>query len=91
MILGVKEKILFEEKTVFLEKGDILLLYTDGIIEAQNEAEELFGTDQLCSLLATHREKPPEDIIDTVLQEVAQFAGAEGVQDDISMVIMKVE
>jgi sigma-B regulation protein RsbU (phosphoserine phosphatase) len=91
MILGIKDTVAFEEKTIFLERGDILLLYTDGIIEAQNEAEELFGTERLCSLIAEHREKPPEDIIDAVMQEVAQFAGSEGVQDDISMVIMKIE
>ncbi|HTY20661.1 MAG TPA: SpoIIE family protein phosphatase, partial [Geobacteraceae bacterium] len=50
LILGVRREVTFEEKSIQLQRGDILLLYTDGITEASNPAGDFFGTERLCSI-----------------------------------------
>jgi sigma-B regulation protein RsbU (phosphoserine phosphatase) len=89
LILGVREHVAFEEKEVRLESGDVLLLYTDGIIEAKNETGELFGTGRLCATLDTLRDTDPEQAIDAILDEVMRFSGSTSFHDDVSLVIMR--
>jgi sigma-B regulation protein RsbU (phosphoserine phosphatase) len=90
MILGIKKEMLFEEKQFHLETGDILFLYTDGIIEAQNDNNELFGLTRLCDVLHSCRENSPRSMIDTVLQKVFAYTGKLSMEDDVTMVVMKV-
>ncbi|HWI40237.1 MAG TPA: SpoIIE family protein phosphatase, partial [Verrucomicrobiae bacterium] len=47
LILGVKKRVIFEEKSLEMHSGDVLVLYTDGIVEAQNREGEFFGNDRL--------------------------------------------
>lgn len=91
MILGVIRGVDFEEKSMLLQEGDVMLLYTDGITESRNSAGELFGGDRLCRAVHTYRGAPPEGIIDGVLAEVRGFTGGTAFQDDISLVVMKVD
>jgi sigma-B regulation protein RsbU (phosphoserine phosphatase) len=90
LILGIKREVIFEEKSMQLQKGDILLLYTDGITESRNGSGEFFGTDRLCSILARVYNEDPEQIVDMILQEVTEFINMPVTEDDISMVVMKV-
>ena len=90
LILGVKKAVSFEEKVFELQQGDILVLYTDGITEAQNEKGELFGTRRLCEATAMNRTKPPGEIIDAVLDDVRGFSGSASLEDDISLVVIQV-
>jgi sigma-B regulation protein RsbU (phosphoserine phosphatase) len=91
MVLGVMKGTVFEEKSILLREGDLLLLYTDGITESQNSAGELYGKDRLCRAVYAFRGAPPEDIIDALLAEVKTFTGSPEFQDDISLVVMKVD
>lgn len=90
LILGVEHDVLFEERSVVLQPGDLLFIYTDGIIEAERESRELFGVARLCDLLSGMLDQEPETMIDRVLAEVAAFSSPYPLQDDISMVVMKV-
>jgi sigma-B regulation protein RsbU (phosphoserine phosphatase) len=90
LILGIKREVTFEEKSMQLQKGDMLLLYTDGIIEARNAAGEFFGADKLCAILGKIYNEHPEQVVEIILQEVTEFIGATAAEDDISMVVMKV-
>jgi phosphoserine phosphatase RsbU/P len=90
LILGVDQRFSFEEKSVRLEPGNLLFLYTDGIIEAEAPSGELFGVERLCELLTTLLDREPETVIDRVLAEVTAFTTPSPLQDDISMVVMKV-
>lgn len=90
LILGVKEKVIFDEKKVRLHRGDLLLLYTDGITEAADSAGTLFGPDRLCALVNEYHALPPQQILDNLLVQVRSFAGARNLIDDVSLVIMKV-
>lgn len=89
LVLGVNKQVSFEEKKIRLSKGDMLLLYTDGITEAQNKVGEFFGTNRLCALFASHSEETPQGIIDSVIKDLEEFCDTSAFEDDISMVIMK--
>jgi phosphoserine phosphatase RsbU/P len=90
LILGVRRGESFEEKQLTMEGGDVLVLYTDGIIEAQNSSGELFGFGRLCAILQALHEESPQGIIDAVLREVSIFSGDVPQGDDIAMIVMKV-
>ena len=89
LIIGVKRDVEFEERTLGIEHGDLLLLYTDGIIEAEGPGGELFGTRRLRTILAREHRKPACEIISAVLAAVRAFSGANSFKDDISMLVLK--
>ena len=91
LILGVKKGVAFEERQVQPQRGDILLLYTDGITEAANPEGLFFGEDRLCSLLNEYHALNPQQIIDNCLIQVRSFAGSQSLLDDVSLVVVKVE
>ncbi|HEY6837721.1 MAG TPA: PP2C family protein-serine/threonine phosphatase, partial [Geobacteraceae bacterium] len=91
LILGVREEVTFEEKRLQLEEGDVLLFYTDGVTEARNTAGELFGPGRLCSILRRRHDESPQAVLDAVLAEIAVFTGSSVLEDDVTMVVMKVE
>jgi serine phosphatase RsbU (regulator of sigma subunit)/catechol 2,3-dioxygenase-like lactoylglutathione lyase family enzyme len=75
-----------EERT--LCPGDTLAIYTDGITEAFNFAEEEFGEERLIDSLRRHRQLPAQGIISAVVDEVRRFSGLEQ-HDDITLTIAK--
>lgn len=91
MVLGVMKGAAFEEKTIMLGEGDMIVFYTDGITEALGPGGELFGRERLCRSVYRYRGAPPEGIIDGVLADLAEFCGEASFNDDISMVVMKVD
>jgi sigma-B regulation protein RsbU (phosphoserine phosphatase) len=91
IILGITETVEFEEKSILLDPGDILVLYTDGVTETAREDGELFGTERLESLLSSLHEEPLQIIIDTIYREVINFSADSLISDDISIVLMRVE
>jgi len=91
MVLGVLKGIEFEEKNILLREGDVLTFYTDGITESQNHSGELFGVERLYEALYAYRGAPPEEIIEGVLKRVHEFSGHKELQDDVSLVILKID
>jgi phosphoserine phosphatase RsbU/P len=91
MILGIKTGIVFEEKQVELNHGDILLLYTDGITEAENREGMFFGEERLCTILHENSLLSPQELIQVLLDQVRIFSGMQNFKDDVSLVILKIE
>ena len=91
LIIGVMKDFPYEQQYEQLSPGDILLLYTDGVVEAQNEQDELFGEQRLASLLIEHHKLAPEELIDHILEQVRLFSGHHNFHDDVSLVVMQVE
>ena len=86
-LLGVFAAPAYDERTVRLEPGDALVLYTDGISEAR-AGDEQFGDRQLADLLDTLRPRPSAEIADTVMDEARAFA--RGAADDAAVFVLKV-
>ena len=91
LILGVKRNVQFEEKQNRLQQGDLLLLYTDGVTEAENHDGRFFGEERLCGLLNEFHALSPEQIIDNLLHQVRLITGVQNFNDDVSLVVMRVE
>ncbi len=91
LILGVRRDIIFEERQTLLAPGDLLLLYTDGITEAEDSNGQFFGEERLCTLLREHCQLPAEEIIEQMLLQARLFTGLQNFHDDVSLVVMKVE
>ncbi|WP_298268265.1 SpoIIE family protein phosphatase [Geobacter sp.] len=90
LVLGVRREVFFEHRSISLQEGDIVLLYTDGITETQNREGEFFGSARLCDILAANRDRSADEVVEAILREVGTFCGEAPQNDDISMVAFKV-
>ncbi|MDX1984117.1 MAG: PP2C family protein-serine/threonine phosphatase [Bryobacteraceae bacterium] len=72
-----------------LNSGDVLALYSDGVSEAHNAAEELFGEDRLAQCMTAHRAEPAAAMVDRVFDAIDSFAGDTPQFDDITLMIVK--
>jgi sigma-B regulation protein RsbU (phosphoserine phosphatase) len=78
-----------DQTTIELAPGDGIVLYTDGITEAENMANEQYGLERLCEVVRTHWDKPAEGIKDAVVSDVTEYIGGQVVYDDITLVVAK--
>jgi phosphoserine phosphatase RsbU/P len=90
LVLGVRREVDFEERSVGLAAGDRLLLYTDGVTEAENQRGAFFDVAHLGALFSAYRTLPPEALIGALLAEVRAFCGETPIRDDISMLMLQV-
>ncbi len=88
-VLGLFEAWHCEIAEVQLAPGDMLVLYTDGITEAENAEEEEFGASRLQDTLARHSNLPVEPLLQSVVAAVQQFTSGGDQQDDITLVIAR--
>ena len=79
------------EQSITLSPGDVILLYTDGISEAMNTDGDLFGEARLSEIIEDHGHLDVPELRERILREVEAFAGAADQNDDLTMIIMKVE
>jgi PAS domain S-box-containing protein len=77
------------EATVRLGPQDSAVLYTDGIVEACNEHDELYGLERLCSVLGQHWYQSPAAMRQAVIEDVERFVGKQKLYDDIVLVVLK--
>jgi hypothetical protein len=91
LILGVRREFPYEQQERTLTPGDVLLLYTDGITEAANNTQELFGEERLAALLRDSHQLSPQELIDRIFLQVRQFTGNHSFNDDVSLVVMQVK
>ena len=76
-------------KNIQLQKGDGIVLYTDGITEAQNLQEEQYGLERLCEVVSHRWHLTAQEIQQAVVSNVKQFIGTQKVFDDITLLILK--
>jgi serine phosphatase RsbU (regulator of sigma subunit) len=88
--LGVDAEVdRLESCKVRLEAGELAVFLTDGILEACSPAGEEFGVPRLLGILQRERDRPAAEIIRILFDEVRKFGSPEGIQDDITAVIIK--
>jgi sigma-B regulation protein RsbU (phosphoserine phosphatase) len=79
----------YEEKTVQLEEGDIVVAYTDGIVEPENPYGEMFGEDRMKELILRHARAGSSEIIAKTMEAVNQWTGSSELQDDMTMIVAR--
>jgi phosphoserine phosphatase RsbU/P len=89
MALGLFPGAGYEELTLTMNPGDLLALYSDGVTEALNTAEEEFGVSRLTDCLARHSAEEPDAIVNAVFAELDDFVGTAPQHDDITFLVLK--
>ncbi|MHC4944985.1 MAG: PP2C family protein-serine/threonine phosphatase [Planctomycetota bacterium] len=90
MALGVECGLPFRaSEEIPLEPGDVLALFTDGIIEARS-GQEMFGTDRLKQLIEEFKDRPAARIVSEIISNVKNFSGRESEGDDLTLVVVKI-
>jgi len=89
MPIGLLPKREFDSAGAKLNSGDLVLLYSDGVPEAWNTAEEEFGNERIIECLRETANLPPEDILDHLFTRIDQFAAGAPQHDDITMLVLK--
>lgn len=89
LILGIRENVIFEEKTTSLSQGDLILFYTDGLTEAENAQGEFFGIKRVSEIFIHYAQQSPQAIIDALLEQLKQFCQSESFKDDVTLMIFK--
>jgi serine phosphatase RsbU (regulator of sigma subunit) len=89
LLLGAIDNAEYEQAEVNLNTGDLLLLYTDGVTEAMNEKEELFGDDRLRDTMLKNSNSNAGTIQSVILETVKSFSGIHPQEDDITMIVVR--
>ena len=89
VVLGLFENASFEEETVALKPGDLIVLFSDGVTEALNPEGEEFTDDRLLACAEAHRGKSPQDVLDALLADVRAFCADEPQTDDVTVVMVR--
>ncbi len=90
-VLGMDPEATFERGIMDLRPGDVLLLYTDGAVEALNFADEQFGNTRLVDSLRRHCELSAQHVAQNLLWDIRRFRGLADRTDDLTMVVVKTE
>ncbi len=89
LILGINKNVVFEERTTTLSQGDLILLYTDGLTEAESPDGEFFGLQRVSDILVQHAQQSPQVIIEILLEQLKQFRRSASFNDDITLMVFK--
>ncbi len=87
--LGDQQDCEFTESSMQLEPNDLLFLFTDGVIENENQQGEMWGERQLTKLLHQTEGQPVEQIINQIVQEAYHFYDSQPLDDDVTLVALK--
>jgi len=88
MVVGLFENATYRNQSVALEKGDALVLFTDGVTEAENHQEEQLGLEAVAQLVASCHATPAEQILERIQERVQTFSENVPVADDVTMMAL---
>lgn len=89
VFLGALKNLEYESNVVVLQPGETLFLVTDGITEAMNTQEAMFGEDRTQAALQAHAAEPLGELVESVIREVQAFAGAQEQSDDMTCLALR--
>jgi serine phosphatase RsbU (regulator of sigma subunit) len=89
-VVGLLPEASYQMASVALNPGDLLILYTDGVIEAENDKEEMYSVERLLSIARANRGKTAQELVQIIQSSVFAFAGTEELRDDLTLVLLKV-
>jgi sigma-B regulation protein RsbU (phosphoserine phosphatase) len=88
--LGMFPDVTYEELSVAAQPGDAIVFVSDGILDAENEKEEMYGEDRLAGLLCSSRDLSAQEIADAILDDVSRFQGSKDRFDDETIIVLRV-
>ncbi len=88
-VLGVVPDVSYRQGSAAVPEGAVVVLYSDGVVEATNSRDEQYGEDRLRAAISANVDRSSEEIRDAILQQVHSFLGKERVQDDLTLVVAR--
>jgi phosphoserine phosphatase RsbU/P len=88
-VLGPTPNQKYNTDSMYIDRGDMLLLYTDGIVEAANKKFEFYGDARLKECLIKNKDRSPKDICELIIQDVQRFSARGKYSDDKTLVVIK--
>jgi sigma-B regulation protein RsbU (phosphoserine phosphatase) len=88
--LGLLEHAQYQEVSVTLKSGDLFAMFSDGIVEAANSEHEEFGVRRLENVLRRNSHRSPQEIVDSLFEEVREFEQGRPPRDDQTIVLLRV-
>ncbi len=89
--LGIVEFAEYEETKLQLEPGDVITFYTDGIVEAMNKTEDMYGFDRFLEVIKENKGLDAEPFLEKLVEDVNSFVGKAEQHDDLTIVVIQVE
>jgi sigma-B regulation protein RsbU (phosphoserine phosphatase) len=89
MALGIIDEGSWEQGIVTIDHGDVLLTYTDGVTEAQNEIDEFYGEARLLEIASSKVEFPATKLQEALQKDIHQFSGGRPQLDDMTLLVLK--
>ena len=89
--LGLAEDQTYQVVTVPLKPGDVLLFYSDGIMEAQSDHGEEFGLKRLAEIVKNNHYLPASELIEKIKEGVAVFSHSQQFKDDFSCIAVHIK
>jgi phosphoserine phosphatase RsbU/P len=88
--LGLFPEVTYDEIKITAQPGDVIVFVSDGILDAENEKDEMYGDDRLAGMLCGHRSESALAIADAILEDVSRFQGAKDRFDDETIIVLRV-
>ena len=88
--LGMFPDVEYDELSISMRPDDVVIFFSDGILDAENEMEEMYGEERLSKLLSGVRKQPAWEIADSVLDDVTRFQGTHERFDDETIIVLRV-
>ena len=89
--LGIIEDADYQETPLQLDSGDTLIFYTDGVVEAMNKKEEMYGFDRFIEVIKEHKGLDAEAFMQKLIDDINNFVGKAEQHDDLTIVVIKVD
>lgn len=88
---GDRYRSIIEEKRIPIDEGDVVVFYTDGVSEAMNMDQEIFGEERLRKVIERFARLTPQQLQERIVHEVSRFSGKAPQHDDFTMVVVKIK
>ena len=89
LILGMMPEQEYQQTSVVLAPGDVLVLYTDGITEPENAYGEMFGEQRANEIAVKNAHRSVDEIVSVLMEAVQEWTGSPELQDDMTILVAR--
>jgi sigma-B regulation protein RsbU (phosphoserine phosphatase) len=89
--IGIEKDTRYEQKRFGLEAGDVILMCTDGIIEAMNLEGQQYGVAGVRRMLEKGAVLPPQELVESIQEDIGRFVGSARQHDDQTLLVLKAQ
>ncbi len=89
--LGIVRHCLYEQLAFDLKSGDILIFYTDGIVDAMNGRYEAYGFERFMNSISRYVHLSPTEMVEKLVLEIENYRGSSNFHDDVTLIIVKIK